>query len=276
MEPISEKVLFTEETSLITFRRRDEKYDFNWHIHPEFEIDFIAEGFGTRYIGNSVSNYEKSEVVFVTPGMPHSWVSNEKSDNNEAYIVHFDKECFGKEWYSFNELKALQNLMTSQSSWIVKNVPKAVEYFEKLLNSNGLQKAVNFLELLDYILHLDKKELGSINIESSPTKIEKIEKVIDFLKANFRNDLTVESIAESLSLSHYKLRTIFKKHTNKSVLQYLNELRVFEACRLMQYKEHTICYISGQAGFNNLSYFNRTFLKVTGKTPREYRKVFCQ
>ena len=67
----------------------------------------------------------------------------------------------------------------------------------------------------------------------------------------------------------------FKIAMNKSVLQYANELRVFEACKLMQNQQYTISYLSSLAGFNNLSYFNRTFLKVTGMTPRQYRKVFC-
>jgi AraC-like DNA-binding protein len=275
MEPLSEKVLFKEGSSLVAFRRQDEKYDFNWHIHPEFEIVFIVEGFGTRYVGNSVEDYRQGEVVFVSPGIPHAWQSAEESTQNNAYVVHFDKECFGCDWYRANELKEAAKLLQSQSSWLVQDVPQAIEHFEKLQKANGLQKAAAFLELLDFILKEDKQELGSMIIASSSAKIEKIEKVIDYLKNNFQELLTVDSVADSMSLSTYQLRTMFKKHTNKSVLQYLNELRVFEACRLMQYKEYTISYLSAQAGFNNLSYFNRIFLKVTGKTPREYRKVFC-
>ncbi|MCH2209144.1 MAG: AraC family transcriptional regulator [Lentisphaerales bacterium] len=166
--------------------------------------------------------------------------------------------------------------MTSESAYVIEDVPQVESTFEKLVNSDGFKKVSAFFELFDFILKNPKEELGRFsNYDESP-KNEKFNRVIEYLRDHFREELTVESIAEDMSMSPYQLRTMFKKQTyNKSVLQYLNELRVFEACRLMQNDEYTISYLSGLAGFNNLSYFNRIFLKVTGKTPREYRKVFC-
>ncbi|MCM8532052.1 MAG: AraC family transcriptional regulator [Lentisphaeraceae bacterium] len=274
MNPYKEKVIFKEGASFLGFRRRNHKYSFVWHIHPEFEIVFLLKGKGTRYIGNSVMEYESSELVFIPPGVPHSWVSAEGSDENDAYVVHFDADCFGQDWFCNNELKLVKELMTSDSAILIENCKGAETIFENLISSRGLKKVAHFFELLDFILEADRKTLGSFRSEEGKVN-NKLDRVITHLNENFKKELNAQMVADTLSMSPYQLRSLFAKYTNKTVLQYINELRVFEACRLMQNEQYTISYLASMAGFNNLSYFNRTFLKVTGMTPREYRRTFC-
>lgn len=275
MEPFSQRVLLQEGKSFIIFRRQLKSYEFNWHIHPEFEIVFILSGHGTRRVGDRTENYTAPEIVFITPGVPHTWVSDKDSLDNDAYVIHFKRDCFGHDWYSCNELKLLAGLMQSEASFLIKNVADAPKYFEDLTSAKGLERVCAFLRLLEFINGQEKSELGVMKLDEHHSKKDKMEEVISYLNTHFRQELSIEKIADELALSTYQLRSLFKRHADKTVLTYLNELRVFEACRLMQNKTYTISYLSELAGFNNLSYFNRTFLKVTGKTPRQYRKIFC-
>ena len=275
MKPLHEKVIFKEGTSFLSFRRPQIEYEFNWHIHPEFEIVYILKGHGTRYVGNSVEEYSAPELVFIPPGIPHSWQSDPKSMDNDAYVLHFQKDCFGEEWYQQNEFKALKQVINSKSALLINEGREGADLFEKTIKTSGLKKISAFIELLDLIIRSESKQLGEFGSSETAQLNPKLDKILAWVHEHFREEFTVNSLAEKMSMSLYQLRSAFKISMNKSVLQYTNELRVFEACRLMQNRQFTISYLSTLAGFNNLSYFNRIFLKVTGLTPREYRKVFC-
>lgn len=275
MKPYHEKVIFKEGSSFLSFRRPQIEYEFNWHIHPEFEIVYILKGWGTRYVGNSVEEYSAPELVFIPPGIPHSWQSSQSSKENDAYVVHFQRECFGENWFGQNEFKSLFKILNSKAALFIPGSVESEELFEKTINTSGLKKISAFIELLDLILKSDSKPLGELGTSEMDKTNPRLEKILNWINENFRNDFTVNSLADQMSMSLYQLRSAFKLSMNKSILQYTNELRVFEACKLMQNRQYTISYLSSLAGFNNLSYFNRTFLKVTGMTPREYRKVFC-
>ena len=274
MNPYKEKVLFKENASFLGFRRQSNKYDFVWHIHPEFEIVLLTKGHGTRYIGNSVMEYDTSELDFIPPGVPHSWISSDSSIENDAYVIHFDADCFGADWYCHNELKLVHSLMTSESAILIEDSAGVELIFENLITSRGLKKVAHFFELLRFILEAEGKNLGSFKAEESKVN-NKLDLVVTYVNDNYKGELTAQEVADALSMSPYQLRSLFKKYTNKTILQYINELRVFEACRLMQDEQFTISYLASMSGFNNLSYFNRMFLKVTGMTPRQYRKIFC-
>ena len=275
MKPYHEKVIFKEGSSFLSFRRPLIEYEFNWHIHAEFEIVYILKGHGTRYVGNSVEEYSAPELVFIPPGIPHSWQSNMDSKDNDAYVLHFQRECFGENWYNQNEFKSLNRILNSKSALYVSGGIECAELFEKTIKTTGLKKISAFIELLDLILSSESKLLGEFGTSEIGKVNPRLDKILNWVNENFRVEFTVEHLAEKMSMSLYQLRSTFKIAMNKSVLQYANELRVFEACKLMQNQQYTISYLSSLAGFNNLSYFNRTFLKVTGMTPRQYRKVFC-
>lgn len=275
MKPHHEKVIFKEGSSFLSFRRPLIEYEFNWHIHPEYEIVYILKGYGTRYVGNSVEEYQAPELVFIPPGIPHSWQSAKDSRDNDAYVVHFQRECFGENWYMQNEFKSLLRIMNSKSALLLEGSPISENLFDKTIQTSGLKKISVFIELLDLILKSNKKPLGQPGTSEMGKNNPRLERILNWINEHFREDFTVNSLADKMSMSLYQLRSAFKRSMNKSILQYTNELRVFEACKLMQNQQYTISYLSSLAGFNNLSYFNRTFLRVTGMTPREYRKVFC-
>lgn len=275
MKPYSEKVFIQEGKSFLSFRRPQIEYEFSWHIHPEFEIVYCLKGWGTRYIGDSVEEYSSPELVFIPPGIPHSWQSDPKSLDNDAYVIHFQRDCFGSDWFRQNEFQVLEKLMGSDSAIFIGDCKDAEPLFDRTINNNNLKKVSAFVELLDFIISSPNRILGSFgSVEVGKTN-PKMGRVIEWINKNFHKQFTLNELASEMSVSLYQLRSLFKRHTNKSALQYINELRVFEACRLMQNEEYTISYLSSLAGFNNLSYFNRIFLKVTGMTPRDYRKVFC-
>jgi AraC-like DNA-binding protein len=274
MKAFQEKILSHDQKSLYAFQRNAANYDFSWHIHAEYEIVYILEGFGVRYIGNSVEQYNAPEIVFIPPDVPHTWCSAADSHTNVAYVVQFEENCLGRKWYELPEFNSLKPLLTSSTSVIVKNCTTLLNSFQKVCQTQNLPRVSAFIELLDQINKANKRPLGSLHILESNLLNSRIDKILAWIHQHYTKEFTLEKLADDMSMSSYQLRTLFKKHIHKSVIQYTKELRVFEACKLMRNVDYSISHISALCGFNNLSYFNRTFRHITGMTPREYRQSF--
>ena len=274
MKAFQEKILSHDQKSLYAFQRNAANYDFSWHIHAEYEIVYILEGFGVRYIGNSVEQYSAPEIVFISPDVPHTWCSAADSHTNVAYVVQFKENCLGKKWYELPEFNSLKPLLAPSTSVIVKDCATLRDSFQKVCQTQELSQVSAFIELLDHINKANKRPLGSLHTLESSLLNSRIDKILAWIHQHYTKEFTLEQLANDMSMSSYQLRALFKKHIHKSVIQYTKELRVFEACKLMRNVDYSISHISELCGFNNLSYFNRTFRHITGMTPREYRQSF--
>ncbi len=274
MKPINETILFQPGQSFNAFKRIDQKFDFCWHIHNEYEIVYMLKGNGRRFIGNVVEEYNSPELVFIPPAVSHTWESAPNSLNNEAFVIHFQKNGFGKSWFKQNELSELAPLFENHQSFVIKNPPPLHKYFAKMIQENKLTKALNLLALLDLINNSEKIILGE-HKETSPTLIDsRLAKIITWINQNFQRDFSLPELAEKHNLSPYQLRTLFQKNIKKSLLEYTNEIRIYHSCNLLQNKNLTINEVAFNTGFKNLSYFNRIFIKTTTLTPSQYRKQF--
>lgn len=99
------------------------------------------------------------------------------------------------------------------------------------------------------------------------------EKIIDYFKHNFKREINFETMADDIGISYSYLRKIIKEETDKTLLEYLTDLRMEEAKCLLKGSNISICDISNQIGFSNLQSFNRFFKKNEGITASEYRKA---
>ncbi|HNW30173.1 MAG TPA: helix-turn-helix domain-containing protein [Spirochaetota bacterium] len=157
-------------------------------------------------------------------------------------------------------------------------------YFEKAPSDFGFTEkdslllmafAANIVGVFDNALQYRKKMHGEDTARTySITSVteEKIKKAIEYIDANYTSDISREGLAASLDISPNHLGKFFKVQTGKKINEYINELRIRDAAKkLRERKQETIINIAFSVGFESLSTFNRTFLKIMGITPSEYK-----
>lgn len=148
-------------------------------------------------------------------------------------------------------------------------------------NENPTQRLISLLELL--IRLSESKELKSLlSTQFNPLHTtntrdsERIHKVFEFILKNYTKEIYVTEVAEMLNMSGASFSRYFKHHMHKTFSNYVTEIRVSHACRMLMYEEKNISEISYLSGFENLSNFYRHFRKITGVIPKDYRTRFLE
>lgn len=249
------------------------------HQHEEIQISFIIEGTGTLVVGDSVNDYNKNDILIIGSNIPHVF----KSDFNTYKKSHmvslfFTKNAFGKDFFNLEELKELQPFFKRAKFGfkVTSRLKQIKRLFFKLESSGKLNR---FLILLEIVKHTSKgsyKSLSSFIYDKTYTDNEgqRMRNVFEFTMNNFQNNITLQTIANEANMTKNAFCKYFKKRTNKTYIQFLNELRIEHACRLLQLNNDlSIIEIAEQIGFNNMSNFNRQFKALKKCNPSEFKKV---
>lgn len=261
-------------------------FTFPWHYHSQYEIVYVVESTGSYYLGDTIKDFSAGNMVLVGSNVPHFWKSAAEyhEENSKlkifALIIQFPDDFsreFGSNYPEFQNIRDL--LLRSQrgicfSSKVSKVSKMLHEQLMGLLQISGVQRFLSFIDILEQLANTKDYQLittegfSSVEIIASS---DRLKKVLNYLQLNYQNELLVDEIAKKFSMNTTAFCRFFKQHTSKSVIQYINELRVGFACKLLLDKTCSISEISFKSGFNNISNFNRVFKKQIGKTPSSFR-----
>lgn len=251
-----------------------------WHYHPECEITFINKGKGILFIGDKVLNYKENELVFIGPNLPHEWRSYFKDSadfHSQSFAIHFKKELFGQEFYKIPEVEPIHELIKNSARGLKINSRKTKKNVRQmlgaLLNSTRMERITILLSILNEIA-----VCPDIEVLSSPVFVSSIEQdnnqrmneIYKYVMTNFKHKFSIEEIAREVCLTPTSFCRFFTKRTNKSFIQYVNEIRIGYACKLLYEGACSVSQAAFDSGFENLSNFNRQFKKIKGKTPSEF------
>ena len=247
------------------------------HQHEELQISYIHRGKGTLLVGDSVHSYNQGDILVLGSYLPHVFKSEGPALHKSHMIsVFFTKENFGEQLFKINELKPLHNLLDmSQSGFIIDN-PKITgqQLFKKLVDSDGPKRFLHFFELL---LFLDQEKKSILSSTSFNTRLkdnegERMRKVFNHLVSHFHEQISLEDISEVASLTPTAFCRFFRLRTRKTFSQFLLELRLEHACKLLENKGSSmmVSEVAFKSGFNSVSNFNRFFKKVKGISPLNY------
>lgn len=139
--------------------------------------------------------------------------------------------------------------------------------------SRYLTKPTNPRELICVLEETEKKLGGKQEKEEDSEKIPNlfVQKAADYIKLNYSEKISIKEIADQLYLSPNYLSELFKKHTGKTISEYLTEYRLEKACQLLDHAEYRVGDVSGMVGIHDGRYFSNMFKKKYGMTPTEYR-----
>jgi AraC-like DNA-binding protein len=259
-------------------------YD-NFHYHPEVQISYIIEGTGTRIIGDSVGRFNKNELYIIGSNIPHIFKSDriyyeKNSPISHAISYYFTENAFGNKFFNLPETKEINDLLVDAKKIVFyeeKSLANIKDDFIEITNREGFEKLHMFFRVLHRISKLKNQILLSkTNYELRNTEKhgKRINDIFDFVINNYEKNITLQKAAEIANLSTTAFCRFFKERTRKSFTEFVNEVRIGEACKLLSRDDFNISQICYEVGFNNISNFNRKFKEITNLTPRHYRETF--
>ncbi len=288
MQPKLEKVFSNYDSSIAVKREITPYMDYPLHYHPEFEIIYVEKSYGIRLMGNHIGNFCDGDLMFISPNLPHVWKNdNDFYLNNEnlfvdVYVIHFREDALKSGFFDLPELEHIKKLfLTGQQGMFINGIhkQKIVELIKNVYGSIGFDRLAFFLKTLDTIAKSDDYELlsnqGFTNSLSNADS-ERINKVMNFLMNNYNREIELDEIASLVNLNKSSFCRYFKYRTHKTCSQFLNEIRVAHACKLLVNSNKTISEICYEIGYNNISHFNRQFKLITGLTAGAYVKKYLK
>lgn len=263
-----------------TYNRYDESLvnkNNGWHYHPELELVYVNGGSGKRQIGSHVSYFRDGDLILIGSNLPHCGFTDKATGNRSETVIQMKPDFLGNDFFSIPEMANIQKLLTVCKSGIAfsgRTKRKIGEKMEIMEHQTDFQQLLSILNVLNELSV--SQEFQVLNAEgfSMQTEIkdnDRINVVFNHVKANFKEDISLEVIADMVSMTVPSFCRYFKKITNKTFVQFVNEYRLVHASKLLAEQTMNITEVCYESGFNNFSHFNKSFKAFTGQNPSEYR-----
>jgi AraC-like DNA-binding protein len=282
------KIVKTEITpiinSYISIERRNAAYfKAGLHYHPELELVYVTKSFGKRIVGQHVDYFEAGDMVFLGANLPHVWLSDETyyQDNPEleaeSIVVYFNRDIFSPSFYSLPESRKINELLTEAKRGIVikgETCKKIAQKLALLLTRKDFELFIGLFEII--ALLIKSKDLQFVNhplysIIDNSAKSERMASIFTYMNSNFHKNITQNDVAKLVNLTPQSFCRFFKSRTKIRFIDYLNELRINRACRMLFDTDKNVSEIAYACGFNSVSNFNKTFKRIKGSSPKEYK-----
>jgi len=252
------------------------------HYHPEVEILLIVRGTGILYVGNSVQPFGPADLVMIGPNVPHEWCSdkNNVTDLSEAIYILFNIEILGNDFWNLPESKIILRIIKNSKRGIKlsgKTRDEVALLMRTIDTSYGFSRITLLMTILELIaFSAEYQYLASPIIQNviDDSDSIRLNKVYKYIIDNIQKKITLDKVASIANLSTAAFCRYFKKRANKTFVQFLNEIRIGQACRYIVNENLSVAEICDLCGYNNISYFDRQFKDITGLTPLGYRKKF--
>lgn len=280
MKTLIEKLPLSENTSFVAKTFRTPHFEVPWHQHVEYEMILFTEGDGLAFIGNYAGEFKIGDVFFIGKNVPHTFQKRLPEMITSAVVVQFREDFWGNDFMQLPEFKEINDLFkVSMQGLQLTGKSKALlgQALRELEQQKGFGRIVKLAECLNLVnsskeYHtLSTQEAGLLNSKDK----ERIDKVFRYTIDSFRQRITLGEVAEIAGLSVPAFCNYFKKSTKKTFIDFLNEIRVGYACKLLIETDQNIINICYESGYNTLANFNKQFLKIKGETPSKYRKAFA-
>ncbi|WP_020527679.1 AraC family transcriptional regulator [Flexithrix dorotheae] len=282
MKAVLEKIDKGNENSFM-YRKIDLPFfDAPWHFHPEFELTFISESEGKRYVGDSLESFEPGDLVLIGPNLPHYWLNpKEKQGRSKSIVIQFSENFLGNGFFNIAELRSIADLLKKSERGILfldeelrRDTKSGLEKMHEMM---GIDKLLTLIKILD---KLSKSK--AVKILSSPgfnatiqtESAKRINVAYRYVMENFKHQIKLEDIAEEVNMTKEAFCRYFKRKTNRTFMEYVIRFRIGYSCRLLVETQLNVSEIGYESGFNTLANFNRQFIKLKGVSPKAYRKRF--
>ena len=280
-----EKILPPTAASFVYRIKREPSFGAFWHYHPEYQLTLVRRGRGKRFVGDDVSPFKPGDLVLTGPNLPHMWCSSRKPGArgrpHEAIIVQFPQTIFGGPFLDLPEMAPVRRLLERSGQGVRFGSAARSRISRKMVRmgrQRGLARLVELLEVLAILSQAPIDRTLSSKAFAPPVRPadrDRIDRICRHAAENSAKQIPLSQAAGAAHMSVPAFTRFFKKCTGKTFVEYLTELRVGSACRLLVETDQTVTEVCFAAGFNNVSTFNRRFMELKAMTPRDFRRQFA-
>jgi AraC-like DNA-binding protein len=255
------------------------------HRHQEIQLTWIIEGNGTLIAGNNIHPFKGGEIYLLGANLPHVFKSDPsyfEADNTQevhTLTIFFNPGGALSSLFDLPEMKFvrsfLQHLLTGFKipDTLFRDISSRMLSIYQL---EGIDLLMQFLQLLKSCSSVNKLEPLTVNVNAYLPAITdnegmRIGLIYNYIIQNFDKPLTLEDIAEQAHMTPHAFCRYFKKHTRHTFVNFLNKIRINEACKMLNNNTgDSIASVAYSCGFSSITNFNRVFKIVTGKSPSAY------
>ena len=259
------------------------------HKHNFIEIVYINSGSARHYMDDINYEVRKGDLIIVNYGVPHAFIPIDDSEEAfSTYDLLFTTELFeitGIDSYDFSALASsylFYSLFSDGESLnnslnLIRSASKDFgELCSKIYEEYTGRKSGFMNMIRAYLIQLITKIFREIDRKTTNTTTreqkEVVNKAIDYMKQNFNTPINLDNLVADIFFSKDYFRQLFKTTTGMSITDFIQKTRIDEASKLLLTTKRSVFDIAGDCGFMDIKFFYKTFKKITGKTPSEFRK----
>jgi len=258
------------------------KFDYPVHYHCDFEINLVIDTHGKRIVGDSSEDFNELDLVLIGSNVPHAWKGEEKKDCH-VVTIQFSDQLINFQIMEKRIFNNIKNMLHESQRGIVfseKTSRIMKRKILKLTSLQGFQTVLEFFSILNELSISDRRLLASNQFDPQTivrtTKSRRISKVCEYIKENYSKEITLSDVAGLSNMSAQAFSHFFKRKTNTTFKNFLTNVRITNACRLLSETTDSVAEIGLKCGFNNMANFFRIFKRTKGNTPQEYREIMDQ
>jgi AraC-like DNA-binding protein len=287
MKPQLLKISNPADCSFNLFVQECTYFSTPWHYHPEYELVLILESTGKRFVGSSITDFKPGNLCMIGSYLPHYYRNDEefliKNSTLKArsIVIHFLEDFLGEKFLQIPESQGIRNLLERSKRGLhfgEQTVEKITPLFKKLPHLTGMNRLMELMEILTILSESEDKTDLTTNpiLIRNEVDSDRVNKVFEYVMQKYQEEIQLKEIAELANMSESAFSRYFKKRTRRTFSQFLTEIRIEHACKLLIFDKMSVADIAVASGFNNLSNFNRQFKAVKKLTPMAYRTRFLQ
>ncbi len=253
-----------------------------WHFHPECELTYIVRSSGKRFVGDSILPFGPGDLVLLGSNLPHYWrndpAGGSSRDFAHSWVIQFREECFGAQFLSRPELDQVRKLLLRARRGLgftgdTRN--SVAQIMARMAEHDGLERLIDLLTLFKLLI-----ETTEFRVLSSPGfaplldefASDRINRAYQHVFDHFTTPLDHQAISQAAGMSLSAFCHYFKRVTGRPLSDFINEVRVGHARKLLIDTDQTISEVAFASGYASLSNFNRCFRSLTGLSPKLYRR----
>jgi AraC-like DNA-binding protein len=250
---------------------------FYWHFHPELELVYIEGTDGTRHVGDHVSRYKNSDLVFIGSNIPHLNFDYGVKGQYEKIVVHLRPDFLLNAFASTPELSAIE-LLFNQSKYAISFDPETKQRIgvkmKQLHQKDAFAQFMEMLNIFQILAYAPNKRLLHTQPVQNPSGRRdrlRLERIYKFIENNYQRKIDLDEVASLSSLTREAFCRYFKKMTRLTFTEFVNHYRIDLAKKILL-QDAQITKTCFDCGFESISYFNRVFKKITGTNPMAFKK----
>lgn len=278
MKVLPFKIPKPKNEALIYQEDRERIFYGQLHQHQEIQISLVVKGSGSFVVADTINEYQEGDILVIGEYVPHVFKSDsDKSDESIMCSLFFKKDSFGKHFFELTDMAETKEFFKGSEYGlkVLSKKQKITKQFRKLNHQNKIERVATLLKILNLISTAESTPLSSFVYKKRYTDDEgkRMNDVFEYAMEKFYEPITLEEIADKAHMNKNSFCRYFKKRTNKTFFQFLIEIRIENACKLiLSSPDLSIAMISEQCGFGTIANFNRKFKEIKGLTPTDYRR----